>query len=124
MALKVRNSDSKGKGDGITFFYGVQIEDKWYFFSGPYMVLPREKGKSLTFTQLHDIAMKKVFQGYLKKSSSDEWEINEEFFSDIDRILAIHKGKFETEEEWERWWTKSVIESNWNKRNTSSKKLY
>jgi hypothetical protein len=89
--LVILNKDKypTSKNDGIQYFYGVQISSRWYFFKGPFIVLFREsyslpKEKPLTFPQLHAIAMKEVFRGYLKKNAQDEWEINERFFDRIE----------------------------------------
>jgi hypothetical protein len=50
------------------------------------MVIPREHYQSdihtpLSFKKLHELAMKEIFRGYLKKNSNDEWEINDAFFT-------------------------------------------
>lgn len=110
--------------DGITFLYGVNIKDKWYFFSGPFIVIPREMyisedkiNEPLSFAKLHEIAMEEVFGGYLVKNAKGKLEINEAFFSDIERILAIHKKEFNTEKEWEDWFVKSMMEARWSQKN-------
>lgn len=73
--------------DGIKILLGAKIQNKWYFFSGAFIVIPRDMYVSknklhepLSFSKLHEIAMKEVFGGYLKKNDKGEWEINEEFF--------------------------------------------
>ena len=77
-------------GDGIHFLYGAKIKGLWYFFLGPYIFIPREMYVSknkihepLSFAKLHEIAMKEVFNGYLKKGSKGQWEVDDSFFSDI-----------------------------------------
>src|SRR5690606_20252584 len=74
--------------------YGVNINGKWYFFKGPFIVLFRENYQkdvhtSLSFEKLHEIAMENVFRGYLKKKDKGffgnifgktEWEVNENWF--------------------------------------------
>lgn len=72
--------------DDIRFLYGAKVSGKWYFFSGATIVLPREYYQKdnhtpLSFEKLHEIAMKEVFGGYLKKSDKGEWEINDAFFT-------------------------------------------
>ena len=83
--------------DDLHFFYGIKIKNKWFFFKGASIVLPREYYQKnihtpLNFEKLHEIAMKEVFNGYLKKkdkgfwdnlSGKTEWEINEDFFNEI-----------------------------------------
>ncbi len=69
--------------DGLKAFYGEKINSKWYFFTGDYTVIPRSmvKGhdvtKPLSYEQLHEIALKEVYSGYL----DDNGEINEEWFT-------------------------------------------
>lgn len=82
------------KHDGMEFFYGAKIKDTWYFFTGAAIHLPREiyqkdVTKPLSFEKLHEIALKEVFSGYLKKKKTwkfwkpAEWEVNERFFDQI-----------------------------------------
>lgn len=79
--------------DDIWFFYGAKIENKWYFFTGATIVLPREMyqkdvTKPLSFEKLHEIALKEVFSGYLKEKEKPFWvfwkpveyEVNEAWF--------------------------------------------
>lgn len=95
MALCKQSTYYKNQdADGITFLYGVKVNSKWYFFSGPYIVLPRENYQKdvntpLSFTKLHEIAMQEIFHGYLKKKDlgfwrntfgKEEYEVNEGWF--------------------------------------------
>ena len=92
MALVKQNNIYKEvEADGMTYFYGVKIKEEWYFFSGPYIVLPREYYQKdlhtpLSFEKLHEIAMKEIFWGYLKKNELGEWEINERFFDAFSKV--------------------------------------
>lgn len=66
---------------GITFFYGEKINSKWFFFSGDHIFVPHEMrsvkdGNSFSYEELHLIALKEVYQGYLNSKG----EINEEWF--------------------------------------------
>jgi len=70
--------------DDIWYLYGVAIEKKWYFFVGATMVISRKRGTSLSFEQLHEIAIKNAYRNYLKKSSTGKWEINDSFFERIE----------------------------------------
>lgn len=64
--------------DGIDVFYGELIDNKWYFFSGAYITVPREESNTpLSYEELHEIALREVYSGYLTKSG----EINEEWFT-------------------------------------------
>ena len=97
----LESSCKQDKGDGIHFFYGVKINERWYFFRGAYIFLPRELyednvSKPLSFEQLHEIAMKEVFSGYLIQKQKDagfwknnfspeyEYVINDKFFDQME----------------------------------------
>jgi hypothetical protein len=70
--------------DGIMFFYGVKINEKWYFFDGPGLVIGRKDEKiPNTFTQLSSMAYQEVFSGYLKRNKEGKLEINDDFFADL-----------------------------------------
>ena len=79
---KYVNKKEKSVADGINFFYGEKIDKKWYFFKGPYIHIPREIIKNhdiqtpLDYQQLHQIALKEVYSGYLSRG-----EINEDWFT-------------------------------------------
>jgi len=70
------------KADDLHWFYGEKIKSLWYFFAAETTVIPREmiKGqdikKPLSYLQLHQMALKEVYSGYLKSNG----EINEEWF--------------------------------------------
>ena len=87
-AIKVQLSKyDDATHDGIHYIYGIKIDDKWFFFYGPYLVAPRNQQIRYvpnTFEELHNIVMKEVFRGYLKKSSTGNWEINDSFFERIE----------------------------------------
>ncbi|OXA76113.1 hypothetical protein SAMN05444397_101393 [Flavobacterium aquidurense] len=94
-AKLTRHQDKNSNSDGLNYFYGVKINKRWYFFNGPYIILPREYYQKdihtpLSFEKLHEIAMKEVFSGYLKKEDKDfwnnlfgktEWKINDDFLA-------------------------------------------
>lgn len=93
--------------DGIIFFYGLKIKDKWYFFNGASIHLPREYYQKdihtpLSFEKLHEIAMNEVFNGYLKKKDKGfwnnlfgktDWEINDDFFKEINHPRILFKER-------------------------------
>ena len=68
--------------DDIQYIYGEKIFDKWYFFKGASIVIPREMADvgnvsiPLSYAQLHKVAIKEVFSGYLDPFGT----INEEWF--------------------------------------------
>lgn len=84
--------------DDIWFFYGVKIKNQWFFFNGADITLPREYYQKdihtpLSFEKLHEIAIKEVFSGYLKKKDKGFWnnifgkkdyEINDAFFKGME----------------------------------------
>src|SRR5690606_35758371 len=61
---------------------GEKINEQWYFWRGGYIVIPREiysghdPTQPLSYSQLHEQALKEVFGGYLTKDG----QINEEWF--------------------------------------------
>jgi len=69
----------------------LKFKDNGFFFSGGFICIPREYyvskdkvNEPLSFTKLHEIAMKEVFGGYLKQSNKGKWEINDAFFHEFD----------------------------------------
>ena len=81
-ALLISDSiNNNNTGDAIKYFYGIKIKEKWWFFSGETIVLPREAYQKdihnpLSFSKLHEIAMDEIFNAYLTKDG----EINDNFF--------------------------------------------
>ena len=79
--MNEKNSNS----DGLNYFSGEKINEKWYFYPGPFIVIPRSmvKGQNesipLSYQQLHDIAIKEVYNGYLKSNGGidDQWFTNQ-----------------------------------------------
>jgi len=119
-ALLAKTLDKNYYVDGVHFFYGVKIEEKWYFFKGPYMVIPRDKENLNTptsFTKLHEIAMDTVFKGYLKKNEeTGEWEINDAFFAALTGNGGCADCK--TQAQWDSTYLATVRE-NWKHRDTT-----
>lgn len=73
--------------DGMYFSYGVKIKSNWYFLFGPYIVISRnlnELKKPVSFENFKKQSMQIVYSGYLKKNKSNEWEINDRFFDQLD----------------------------------------
>ena len=78
---------SQDDHDGMDYFSGIKVKEKWYFFKGGGQFhLPREYYQSdihapLSFKKLDEIAMEEIFRGYLKKNPKGEWAINDAFFT-------------------------------------------
>lgn len=84
--------------DHLINFYGAKFNNKWYFFSGGSYMLPRDYYGSdtnapLSFEKLHEIALDKVYSGYLIKKDKGfwanlfgktEWELNDDFFKGME----------------------------------------
>lgn len=91
---KNRNS----KMDELSLLYGEIIEDKWYFFHGSIIMIPRSMVKDhdpstpLSYEELHEIALKEVYAPYLK----DNGEINEDWF--ISNFEGAGWGDFNDQE--------------------------
>ncbi|MDO9000355.1 MAG: hypothetical protein Q7W45_11365 [Bacteroidota bacterium] len=119
---------------GITFLYGEKIRDEWYFFSGPHIFIPhemkREKdGMPFDFAELHQIALKEVYSGYLKRDG----EINEDWFTSqfegpgwgdfnnqasLDFIL--NGKRFTNKKDFFEFAHLTVVKANWNDVNKDS----
>ena len=80
--------------DDLQYIYGEKINNQWYFFKGPSIVIPRSMVKNhpvnqpLNYKQLHQIALKEVYGGYLKRDG----EINEHWF--ISHFEGAGWGKY------------------------------
>lgn len=86
-AILVQCNEPVCETDAVEYFYGAKIKGQWYFFQGGgTMVILRRNYQSdihtpVSFEKLHDLAMKNIFRGYLKKNEDGEWEINDAFFT-------------------------------------------
>lgn len=83
ITAKLMQQFNNPRSDGIDFMYGEKIENNWYFFSGASIVIPREYyskdvSTPLSYSELHVVALKEVFGGYLKPDGS----INEAWFTE------------------------------------------
>lgn len=69
--------------DDLQFILGEKINNHWYIFKSASIAIPRSMIKShpqnipLSYSQLHQIALKEVYGGYLKPNG----EINEDWFT-------------------------------------------
>jgi len=78
------NQYEAAREDGFDFFYGENINGKWYFWRKNYYIIPRSMFENqpneipLSYQQLHHAAVKYVFSGYLNKKGEidEEWFIN------------------------------------------------
>jgi hypothetical protein len=72
----------KASADELKFYFGEKIQGRWYFFPGASIVIPRsmvkghDASKPLSYQQLHQIALKEVYSGYLDSFGN----INEDWF--------------------------------------------
>lgn len=83
-AILYTNSNTKeATHDGINFYLGEKINGFWFFLATASIHIPREMvnghdiHKPLSYQQLHQIALKEVYGGYLKPNG----EINEDWFT-------------------------------------------
>ena len=112
--------------DDIWYFYGVKIKQKWYFFQGPSIVLPREiyqenTNTPLSFEKLHEIAMKQIYRGYLKPKGFlglGGYEINDGFFQDLTSVAWYPGSAPKNQAEWDAIYLK-IVQENWSKRDTT-----
>ena len=110
--------------ENIWYFYGVSIKGKWYFFSGPTMVLPRPSNSLNvvpSFENLHEIAMKQIYRGYLKPKGFlglGDYEINEGFFQDLTSVAWYPGAAPKNQPEWDAIYLK-IVQDNWSKQDTT-----
>lgn len=122
----------KSNSDALIDFYGVKIDSNWYFFAGATHIVPRDLYidtlkhnifTPLSFEQLHELAIKRIYKGYLKTSFPNDTtnlSINQKWF---DEIAGKHDGGYGS-----CWGCKSeneyyltIVRDNWKKRDSSSK---
>ncbi|MBV4357206.1 hypothetical protein [Pinibacter aurantiacus] len=128
-AFLVRCNQQNCLQDDVHFFYGIKMNGLWYFFKGPDITLPREYYQKdthtpLSFEKLHELAMNNIFIGYLKKKDKGffgnlfgktEWEINDDFFSDLSSAAWCAHCK--TQQQWDSTFL-DVVKRNWETRDT------
>ncbi len=103
--FRLENSYHLTTVDFIRRYQGVKIENKWYYFMGGSLVIPRERYKydpykSLSFEELSYLARTEFLYGFYT-ISDDTLEENHE---GIDKYITISKGiKYpdgETDDNW------------------------
>ena len=102
--------------DGISYFYGIKIRSTWYFFDAADLLLPREFYQKdihtpLSFEKMKEIAAKNIYRGYLKRNKEGEWEVNDDFFSDLTSVAWCTDCV--TQEDWNAAYMRQVYE-NWS----------
>lgn len=125
----------EGVQDDIEYLLGESINGRWYFFSGgATLTLPRELYQkdihsALSLNKLHQIALKEIYSGYLKRNG----EINEDWFlshfegpgwGDFNNQAAIDwvlNGKrFNNKKDFFEFLHLEVVKNNWNGINKDS----
>lgn len=80
--ILMQTIEKPSSSDGIIYMYGEKTNDKWYFARGASIVIPRSmvaghpENEPLSYQQLHEIALKEVYSGYLNAMGN----INEDWF--------------------------------------------
>ncbi|MBR6310476.1 MAG: hypothetical protein IKR52_04680 [Paludibacteraceae bacterium] len=105
--------------DYLDYFYGVKINEQWYFFPGAGVVILRERYKEdictpMTFEQLRLLAAKYIYAGYLKENDKGDYEINNSFFSDLTSCAWYIGEKPQTQEQWDSVYIE-VVGRKWRK---------
>ena len=110
--------------EDLHFFYGAKINEKWFFFKGADVTLPRNMYQDnlhtpLSFAKLHEIALKEIYSGYLTKDG----EINEAWF-DYHFYNVGLCGDCKTPKEFEKAYLRNIA-NNWYgaKKDTANKVL-
>ena len=106
--------------DGIWHFFGIKIDDQWYFSDGAALILPRESYQKeihtpLSFEKLKELAMKHLYINYLRKGKDGKMEINEAFFDYYNKYDA-YSNPVTTEAERDSSWIKAC-KDNWKQKN-------
>jgi hypothetical protein len=116
------NGSDKDVMDAIIYYYGLNINNTWYFFSGATMYVPRKNYQEdihtpISFERLKQIATDRVYRGYLVKDKNGEWKVNESFFSRFYERDA-YNYPFTTQEAWEESWLR-LNKAKWEKRDAT-----
>lgn len=98
MALKIQMSVKEiSVADNMSYFHGVKINNKWFFFRGGTYHVPREHyidttkidiHVPFTFKQLHNVALKLIYKGYIielpvgNKNTKKRFVISEQNFDE------------------------------------------
>lgn len=74
--------EKKAWSEEVIYLYGKKIDNKWYFFQGASLAVPREMyGKDenhpLTFKELSDIAREEMFGENCLIKKDGEWVVND-----------------------------------------------
>ena len=106
--------------DYVGNLYGVKVNQEWYFFKGPTMVLPREYYQDsintpLSFEKMKQIVTSNTYRGYLKKDRSGNLEINDNFFYDFTSV-AWGPTK-NTKEQWDSTYLE-IVRDFWKEKDT------
>ncbi len=104
--------------DAIGYYNGVKINQQWYFFDGPAMVLPRKYYQDsintpLDFEKMKQIATHDIYSNYLIKKKNGGYEIDEDFFRDLTSIAWGPPTN--TREQWDSTYLE-IIRKNWEKK--------
>lgn len=81
--MSLCEKDSGCVSEDLHFLYAEKINNAWFFFHGPTLIVPRDMFKNhdstkpLSYQQLHQIALKEIYSGYLLPNG----EINEAWFT-------------------------------------------
>lgn len=120
--------------DNLFFVLGFKINDKWYFQIGASVIIPREMfenhpiNQPLSYRQLHEMAMKNIYKGYLNADG----KINENWFkhyfegpgwgdfNDQESLDWYLKGKrFSNKDDFYKFLYLENVKGNWRKRDTT-----
>jgi hypothetical protein len=120
--MSIMNQESETVNNSINYFYGIKINEHWYFFRGPTLYTFSENydlppATPLSFEKLKEIATTHIYRGYLKKGKKGQWEINEDFFHDLTSVAWCTDCV--TQEDWDRTYL-SIIRENWQRRDTTN----
>ena len=113
IGAKIRKINITSTFDGITYFYGVKINNKWCFFDGPSMVIPRKNNNTPnSFEELSEVSYQNIFKYYLFKNERGELQINEHFFDDLtSNAWSVEDVRHWDNERWNKRYLEIVKEN-------------
>lgn len=80
---------SDAVSDNLQFYYGEKINNNWFFFRGESVVILRSMIKDhlvnqpLTYQELHEVALKEVYSGYLDRFGNINNAWFESYFENV-----------------------------------------
>ncbi len=117
ISLIIVQGEAYKLNNSLIYLYGVKVRDRWHFFAGPTVFLFSERyglppETPLSFEKMEEIATANIYKRYLKKNKKGEWEINDDFFSDLTSAAWSTKWQTNTPEQWDSIYL-GIVRKKW-----------